>query len=100
MNFDVFPSLSGVIADMDPSKRFENVRTVEKLVPMGGWPKDKRLKEVGKFFKLQFLESGLDAYTLALFTRVGQWQELEIKALLAKVRKEMKEGKMHLYTFW
>lgn len=100
MNFDVFPTLPSIIQSTQSSKHFENVQTVERLVPVGGWPRDKHLKEIGKYFKFQFLESGLDAYTLALFTRVGQWQELEIKALLARVRQEMQEGKMHLYTFW
>lgn len=100
MNFDAFPTLPSVVDSLGASKRFHNVRTVEKLVPFGSWPKDRKLKEIGKYFKYQFLESGLDAYTLALFTRVGQWQELEIKALLARVRQEMNSGKMHLYTFW
>ncbi|KAK4497349.1 hypothetical protein PRZ48_011800 [Zasmidium cellare] len=84
VNFDVFPTLSSLVDNMEGSKRFQNVRTVEKLVPFGSWPKDRKLKEIGKYFKFQFLESGLDAYTLALFTRVGQWQELEIRALLAR----------------
>ena len=96
MLFDVFPALRGIAGELP----FQNVQTVEKLVPLGPWPRDKQLKELGRFFRVQFLEMALEAYTLALFARVGGWTELEIKVLLAKVRGEMKGGKMHLYTFW
>lgn len=66
---------------------------------MGPWPKDKRLKEIGRWFLLQFVESGLQAYSLALFTRNG-WTEAEVQVLLAGVRAELKQVKMHLYTYW
>lgn len=95
LHFDVFPLLPGMIEQLP----FEKLTTVEKLCPLGGWPKDRKLKEVGRWFKAQFLEMALEAYTLALFVRVGGWQELEVKALLAHVRGEMTRSKMHLYTF-
>lgn len=96
LKFDIFPALTGFVGALP----FENVRSVEKLVPLGTWPKDKHLKEIGKFFRAQFLEAGLESYTLALFARFGGWKELDIKVLLAKVRQEVVAGKMHIYTFW
>jgi SAM-dependent methyltransferase len=96
LQFDVFPALPSM-AERLP---FENIRTVEKVCPLGSWPKDKSLKEIGRWFKVQFLDMALEAYTLALFSRQGGWQDLEIRALLAKVREEMAEGKMYIYTFW
>ncbi|KAF7190415.1 Secondary metabolism regulator laeA [Pseudocercospora fuligena] len=95
MQFDIYQALPKLV-DALP---FTNVKTVEKLCPLGAWPKDKSLKEIGRWFKAQFLEMALEAYTLALFVRVGGWQELEVKALLAHVRSEMSTSKMHLYTF-
>jgi hypothetical protein len=71
--------------------------TVNKI-PLGGWPKDPKMKELGRWFRLLFLEmTGMDAYTLALFTRNG-WSEEETKVLLAKSRAELKSGRMHTYT--
>lgn len=96
MQFDVFPQLPAIFNELP----FEAVKTVENVCPLGAWPRNKKLKEVGRFFQLQFLDSALEAYTLALFTRVGGWQELEVKAMLARVRSEMQANKMHLYTFW
>lgn len=66
---------------------------------MSPWPKDKRLKEIGRVMMIQYLEMGLEAYTLALFTRFGGWEEMELKVLIAKVKEEAKTLKMHLYTF-
>ena len=66
---------------------------------MSPWPKDKRLKEIGRVMMIQYLEMGLEAYTLALFSRYGGWKEMELKVLIAKVKEEAKTLKMHLYTF-
>jgi hypothetical protein len=95
LQFDVFPSIPGYLAQLP----FTDIKTTEKPVPVGPWAKDKTLKEIGRFFLVQFLEMGLEAYTLALFTRNG-WSDQEVQVLLAKVRGELKSGKMHLYTFW
>ena len=95
LQFDVFPKLKGMVEQLP----FENIQVTEKLTPMTPWPKDKRLKEIGRVMMVQFLEMGLEAYTLALFTRFGGWNELELKALIAQVKEEYKTQKMHLYTF-
>ncbi|TQB73934.1 hypothetical protein MPDQ_005413 [Monascus purpureus] len=86
LNFDVFPSLSSHLHQQG----FTDIQTKEFIVPVGPWPKDKRLKEIGRWFLLQFVESGLQAYSLALFTRNG-WTEAEVQVLLAGVRAELKQ---------
>lgn len=96
LQFDVFPALKGLVS----GSPFQNIQTYESPVPLGTWPRSKRLKEIGHYFRYQFLEMGLEAYTLALFTRVGGWGEVEARALIAKVRDEMKTNKMHIFTYW
>ena len=78
---------------------FDNVKSTERLAPMSPWPKDKRLKEIGRVMMVQYLEMGLEAYTLALFTRYGGWEEEPLKHLIAKVKEEATSRKFHLYTF-
>lgn len=95
LQFDVIPSMP----DMMEKAGFQNVQLQEHIVPVGTWPKDKTLKEIGRWFRLQFLESGLEAYSMALFTRAG-WSKEEMDVLLAHVRREMKSNKMHMYTYW
>jgi len=94
LDFDVFPQYAGLLQGAG----FVNVRTQEEPTPIGPWPKDKRLKQIGVFFEHQFLEAAVDGYSLALFTRLGGWSKAETQVLLAQVRQEVKSHKMHLYT--
>jgi hypothetical protein len=95
LGFDVTPRLP----DMLREAGFEDVRLVQKVVPLGTWPKDPALKEIGRWFRMQFLEMALEAYSLALFTRVGGWKNEEVQVLFAKVREELKTNRIHLYTY-
>ncbi|KAJ3961265.1 hypothetical protein N0V92_002062 [Colletotrichum tropicale] len=95
LGFDIAPALP----DMLKREGFENVNYMQRVVPMGTWPKDRELKEIGRWFRVQFLEMALEAYTLALFTRAGNWKNEEVQVLLALVREELKSDKIHLYTY-
>jgi hypothetical protein len=92
----MFPQYASVLQ----SAGFVNVEAHEEPTPIGPWPKNKRLKEIGIYFQYQFLEAAVDGYSLALFTRFGGWTEEETQVLLAHVRKEIKSNKMHVYTHW
>lgn len=96
LEFDMFPQYAGLLEQAG----FVNIKTHEEPTPIGTWPKDRRLKQIGLFFELQFLEGAVDGYSLALFTRLGGWSEAETQVLLAQVRQETKSKKMHLYTHW
>ena len=82
------------------SAGFEDIEAYETPTPIGSWPKDKRLKEIGVYFSYQFIEFAVESYALALFTKVGHWTESETKILLSLVRNEVKSNKMHIYTHW
>ncbi|KAI8311678.1 hypothetical protein K4K61_011718 [Colletotrichum sp. SAR11_59] len=95
LGFDIAPALP----DMLKREGFENVKYMQRVVPMGTWPKDRELKEISRWFRVQFLEMALEAYTIALFTRAGNWKNEEVQVLLALVREELKSDKIHLYTY-
>lgn len=92
--FDNFPAYQGLL----DKAGFQTVRTHEEICPIGTWPKNPRLKEIGRYFRVQFLEGAMDSYSLALFTRYGGWSTVETEVLLAHVRDEIKSNKMHVYT--
>lgn len=77
---------------------FIDIEQTNKVCPVGPWPKDPALKKIGSYFRLHFLELGLEAYTMALFTRNG-WSETETHALMGHVREEVKRNTMHIYTY-
>jgi hypothetical protein len=74
---------------------FENVVHQKFKLPIGPWPKDPKLKEVGLFNLTQIL-SGLEGFSLRLFCDVLQWRQEEVLVMMAKVRKELKTPGMHL----
>ncbi|KAG4422844.1 hypothetical protein IFR04_004066 [Cadophora malorum] len=76
---------------------FENVTEVIYKWPTNRWPKDKRMKELG-MWALENMLSSLEAISLAIFTRGLGWSKAELDVLLAKVRGEMKDTKIHAYA--
>ncbi|KAK4111631.1 S-adenosyl-L-methionine-dependent methyltransferase [Canariomyces notabilis] len=63
-------------------------------LPIGAWPKDPHLKEVGTYNMAQVM-SGLEAFSLRLFCGVAGWSKEEVLALLAMVRRELKSSSLH-----
>ncbi|KAJ4176425.1 hypothetical protein NW759_017535 [Fusarium solani] len=75
---------------------FVDVQQEIRKVPMGPWPKDSKLKEIGKFQAVQEAQV-IDSYTPGLFGRVLGWSEEEIQVFVAKVKRDLKDPKIHLY---
>ncbi|KAF5026340.1 hypothetical protein F66182_1548 [Fusarium sp. NRRL 66182] len=75
---------------------FEDIKTVDYKIPVGGWPKDKKLSEVGKFVQAT-LENDLEGYTLMLWQDVLQWPKDEYQLFLLGLRKAFKNPKIHTY---
>ncbi|KAM6517613.1 hypothetical protein FSOLCH5_008580 [Fusarium solani] len=75
---------------------FVDVQQEIRKVPMGPWPKDPKLKEIGKFQAVQEAQV-IDSYTPGLFGRVLGWSEEEIQVFIAKVKRDLKDPTIHLY---
>ncbi|EEP75341.1 conserved hypothetical protein [Uncinocarpus reesii 1704] len=76
---------------------FENVTEELYKVPFSPWAKDRKLKELGRYQQAMMLEA-LEAYSLALFTRVLGWNVARIQLLLVGVRKELMDRSLHIYS--
>ncbi|KJF60967.1 methyltransferase [Coccidioides immitis RS] len=94
LEFDPFPQCAGRLQQAG----FQDVEAVERVVPIGTWPKDKALKTRGRYFMAQLLGNALETYTLSLFTRTAGWTPDEVYTLLNGVTEEVSRNKMHLYT--
>ena len=67
--------------------------------PVGGWAKNRRLKEIGRIGKITILEV-VEPYTLALFTRVLGFSFQDAQEYMEKVRAELVSSKFHLYVLF
>lgn len=64
--------------------------------PVGAWPKDPHLKEIGRNEFAQVMQA-VDSYTSGLFTRVFGWSWAETEVFKAKVKAELRDLSIHLY---
>lgn len=65
-------------------------------IPVNTWPKNKQLKEVGKYQLINYTE-GYEGIGIGLFTRMLGWQPAEFQVLLARLRQELKDRSIHAY---
>lgn len=78
---------------------FENIVHEKFRLPVGPWPKDKHLKTIGAWNLVQ-LEDGLEGFLLRLFTQHLDWTRQEVDVLIAKVRKDFRDPRIHAqYNF-
>ncbi|KAL1646551.1 hypothetical protein SLS58_003137 [Diplodia intermedia] len=75
---------------------FVNVQTRMYKIPLGPWPKDPKMKEVGLVNLMQYLD-GLEAFSFRMFTNVLGWKLEEVKVINAQVREELKSKSIHPY---
>lgn len=75
---------------------FVNVKIESRKLPLGTWPKDRRLKTIGYFHRRQFLQA-VNGIAMGLFTRVLGWQKEEVEIYLISVRQAVEDRKAHGY---
>jgi hypothetical protein len=89
-------------------------------VPIGGWPADPRLQQLGLYNRLQWAE-GIEGWSMYLLTNVlgvsrsigggdhrrmadkqlcQQWTREEVDVYLAKMRKGLQDPTIHAYQEW
>ncbi|RTE84034.1 hypothetical protein BHE90_001416 [Fusarium euwallaceae] len=75
---------------------FQDIKMVEYKIPVGDWPKDPKLAEIGRFVRLT-LENDLEGYTLMLWKHVLQWPDDEYQVFLMSIRNAIRNRKIHSY---
>lgn len=86
----------GMLRSHAEAAGFINIREVKLKVPLGPWPKDPELKEIGMMNLVQTLD-GLEAFSLKTLEAAG-WSQMETEVFLANVRREIKSNQCHTYV--
>ncbi|KAL1647401.1 hypothetical protein SLS58_002729 [Diplodia intermedia] len=86
------PLFEGLLKD----KGFANIHVHTYKLPIGTWPKDKKMKEAGTINTLQYLD-GMEAFSYRLLTSVLDWTLEEVQVFNAKVAEEIKSNRIHAY---
>lgn len=74
---------------------FEDVQVTTHKVPIGLWPRDKRLRLVGLFMRTAIMD-GLGGMSRRPLAALG-WTQLQIEMFLVDVRKAVMEEGVHAY---
>lgn len=75
---------------------FVNVVEHRWKLPIGGWPADKRFKEIGQYNRIHW-DQGIEGWCIYLLTTVLHWSAEEVQIYLAKMRTALKDRKIHAY---
>jgi hypothetical protein len=75
---------------------FVNVKIKEYKIPIGKWARGKKLKLLGAFQR-EVVMLGLEAFSLAIFTRLLGWSKNKVEIFLEGVRQELKTSSYHWY---
>ncbi|WZH50332.1 uncharacterized protein QYS62_011576 [Fusarium acuminatum] len=75
---------------------FVDVQQEVRKLPIGPWPKDPKLKELGRYQAVQESKV-IDSYTPKLFEYALGWSTDEIQVLMAQVKNELRDPAIHLY---
>lgn len=75
---------------------FVDVQVITHKVPMGSWPRDTKLSQIGAFAKMS-LESDLTGYSQLIWHEILRWPTDEFEVFMMKVRKELKDKNLHPY---
>ncbi|KAI8935072.1 hypothetical protein NX059_007667 [Plenodomus lindquistii] len=75
---------------------FINVVEHRWKLPIGGWPADKRVKELGQWNRINW-EQGIEGWCMYLLTTQLGWSVPEVQVYLAKMRAALKDRRIHAY---
>jgi SAM-dependent methyltransferase len=84
------------MADQMREAGFINVNILPFKMPIGPWAKDPMLRQSGLCTLIGLLE-GVTGLSVRVFTQLLGWSVEEMEILLAKVRNEWKNKKVHSY---
>jgi hypothetical protein len=66
-------------------------------IPIGPWPADPRLREIG-LYQLEHALLSIESFTLGMLGRALSWSAEECQVIGAEVRREMRDPTNHLFT--
>lgn len=75
---------------------FANVREERNAWPIGTWPKNPREKEKG-VWALQNVTDGLEAFSMAIYTKGLGWRPQEVNIWLSSVDMALRDRRSHCY---
>ncbi|KAH7406499.1 S-adenosyl-L-methionine-dependent methyltransferase [Phaeosphaeria sp. MPI-PUGE-AT-0046c] len=84
------------MAELMGSAGFVDVHEEKFVWPIGAWPKDPHLKDLGRWGERNWSE-GIEGWVMALYTRLLGWTYAEVQAFVKDFRGVIKNRRNHFY---
>jgi len=78
---------------------FMDVEQDVHKIPIGSWPKNKKLKEIGRIQRVQMIQA-VPTFSIAYYTRVLGYSLEQAQVMVAGVTSEFLSKSLHLYLRW
>ncbi|RYO79280.1 hypothetical protein DL766_002089 [Monosporascus sp. MC13-8B] len=75
---------------------FVDIQVWEFKAPIGGWPADPKLREIGEFAQM-CIESDIEGYILFVCHTVLGWSKEEVSVFVAHWRRQVRSKKTHAF---
>jgi hypothetical protein len=95
LDFDIASKFKSLLQEAG----YEEVTEIVFDLPIGSWPKDRRLKEIGAFNRLQTCQ-GLQGMAMGLLTKVKKWTPNQVEGFVDDVRREIEDRFVHSQWKW
>jgi len=89
--------IASTIEERIKAAGFVDVTVRKEMWPLGPWPKDERMKEIGRLGR-SGLRSAFHAFSSALLPRVLGWDEAQVQKLCQEATQELNDGSGQLYV--
>ncbi|KAK0609946.1 S-adenosyl-L-methionine-dependent methyltransferase [Bombardia bombarda] len=76
---------------------FVNVDIWDFKCPLSGWPKDRKLNEIGMYSQLA-IEQDIEGYVLFMWGQVMGWSSEQIGVYIAHFRRQLRDYNVHAYV--
>ncbi|KAM5367095.1 hypothetical protein ACJA88_011675 [Fusarium oxysporum] len=73
-----------------------DVKSFDFKAPIGGWPKDEKMRKVGQFLRAS-IENDLEGYTMMAWHHIMNWPKDEYQVFLMNMRKAFNDKRIHGY---
>ncbi|GAB1320927.1 hypothetical protein MFIFM68171_11137 [Madurella fahalii] len=93
-SFDVVRE--GIVQESFREAGFEEVTVWEFKCPVGRWPKDEKLKEIGQYALLS-IDLDIEGWILYIWSQVMGWTREQIAVYIAHLRRQLRDPKVHAY---
>ncbi|ENH70162.1 mRNA 3'-end-processing protein YTH1 [Fusarium oxysporum f. sp. cubense race 1] len=75
---------------------FADIQTRDFKLPIGSWPKDPKMQEIGNF-AFAAMDQDLEGFVLYMASVVLGWSQDEVTVYCSQLRRELRSGKYHPY---